>query len=75
MNGYPFAHSSPIWIGERGSTDPSAARRSAAELLAALDVAERRLDEGYGLTPIPRLKARFRDARKFLEGLAEGAAR
>ena len=75
MNGYPFAHSSPIWIGERGSTDPSAARRSAAELLAALDVAERRLDEGYGSTPIPRLKARFRDARKFLEGLAEGAAR
>ena len=71
MNGYPFAHSSPVWIGERGSVEPSAAKRAAEELLAVLAVAERRLDEGYGSNPIPKLKARFQEAREHLTRLAE----
>jgi TolB protein len=70
MNGYPFAHTSPIWVDERGSTAPSAAEEAANELLAALAVAERRLDAGYGGSPIPRLKERFREAREHLSALA-----
>ena len=69
MNGYPFAQSSPIWIRERGSTDTNARRRAARELLRALDVAERRLHEGYGDAPIPQLQARFDETRSRLEEL------
>ena len=69
MNGYPFAHSSPIWIGAYASTDLSAARKAAKDLLAALDVAEQRLLAGYGEQPIPKLKARFEETRAKLEGI------
>jgi TolB protein len=67
MDSYPFAHTAPIWLNERGSTDPTAAGRSATELLRALTVAERRLAAGYGDAPIPRLRARFAEARRKLE--------
>jgi TolB protein len=67
MGTYPFAHSGAIWIGERGSVDPEAASRAARELLAALDVAEARLHAGYEGVEIPRLQARFDEARARLE--------
>ena len=70
MNGYPFAHSSPIWIGSHASTDLSAARKAAVELLDALAVAEQRLLIGYGGQSIPKLKARFAETRLKLEGIA-----
>ena len=70
MSGLAFAHSSPIWIGARGSVDPVAAKRAAADLLRALDAAERRLGAGYGEAPIPRLLARFAEARAALERIA-----
>jgi TolB protein len=47
MDSYPFAHTAPLWIGRPGSTDPAAARRAAAALLAALDVAEERVRSAY----------------------------
>ncbi len=70
MAEYAFAHTAPIWIGARGSTDPTARRAAAAELLRALGVAARRLEAGYAGAEIPRLRAYFDEARQTLEGLA-----
>ena len=70
MAQYPFAHSSPTWIGERGSSDPAARRRSAEELLVALDMAWNRVRIGYQGYGIPRLEARYAEARARLEALA-----
>jgi TolB protein len=71
-NGYPFAHTSPVWLHSRGSTDPEAASQAARDLLRALDVADKRLGEGYGDAPIPRNRARFSEARQMLEGYIQG---
>lgn len=68
MDSYPFAHTSPVWIGEVGSTDAAAAARSARELLGLLDESEQALREGYGTTPIPNLTERFSRARELLAG-------
>ncbi len=70
MDSYPFAHTGPAWFGRVGSTDRDTARTSARELLQWMDVAEKRLDEGFAPAPIPTLKARFADARRRLETLA-----
>ena len=70
MNGYPFAHTSPIWISERGSTDSAVARES-RDLLRALNVADERLAEGYGAAPIPELESRFAAVRSQLETIAQ----
>jgi TolB protein len=70
MDSYPFAHTAPIWIGTKGSRDASAAQDAARDLLRWLDVAEKRLVDGYGTAPIPRLRARFTAARRRLEALA-----
>ncbi len=67
MDSYPFAHTAPIWIGSRGSTDPQASRQAAQDLLRALERARSRLEQGYAGTPIPRLKKRFEEARQRLE--------
>lgn len=64
-----FAHTAPIWIGSRGSTDPASRRAAAADLLRALANAKGRLDAGYAGSPIPRLEAHFSDARQRLEAL------
>ena len=71
MNGYPFAHTSPIWISERGSTDSAVARESARDLLRALNVADERLAEGYGAALIPELESRFAAVRSQLETIAQ----
>jgi TolB protein len=70
MDSYPFAHTGPIWIGRVGSLDPEAARASARDLLAWLDVADKRLEEGYEGSAIPTLEARFAGARRKLESLS-----
>jgi TolB protein len=72
MDSYPFAHTAPIWLGSRGSTDPAAAARAAMDLLAALDVAEQRIRQSYGDTPAPVLLGRLAEARTRLEGMAGG---
>lgn len=67
MDSYPFAHTAPIWFNQTGSSDANAARRSAQDLLRWLDVAEKRLNEGYAGSPAVQLKKRFAEARRNLE--------
>ena len=69
MDSYPFAHTAPLWFGSIGSTDRAAAGRAAADLLAALDVAERRVQQAYKEVPAPTLLGRIAAARKKLESL------
>jgi len=66
----PFAHTAPVWIGERGSTDTVARREAAAELLDVLIASRARLRIGYSGASIPRLEARFDEAVARLEALA-----
>ena len=70
MGEYSFAHTAPIWIGKKGSTEPAARRAAAADLLRALGVSEQRLEAGYQGSEIPRLKGYFAEAKTILEGLA-----
>jgi TolB protein len=63
MHARPFAHSSPIWIGEIGSTDDSARVAAAADLIRAIDAAEMQARRAYGDTETPRMQARFDEAR------------
>lgn len=67
MDSYAFAHTSPVWIGEVGSTTTEAEMRSAEVLLAALLGARARLDVSYGGVEIPKLRGRFDEARTELE--------
>ncbi|MGE0552679.1 MAG: CehA/McbA family metallohydrolase [Gemmatimonadales bacterium] len=70
MDSYLFAHTAPVWIGERGSTEAGARRAAARDLLRALDAAGQRLRQGYGATPTPALDAHFAQARARLEQAA-----
>jgi TolB protein len=72
MDSYLYAESSPIWFGEKGSTDPEAARESAKRLLMVLEQSETRLKDGYGSDPIPRLLAQFQAARVRLQAIIDG---
>lgn len=67
MDSYPFAHSSPIWITEVGSTDPTGLATAKADLLRALDSADARAFEAYGDADIATLKARLAAAREALQ--------
>ena len=66
MDGYVFAQTSPIWIGEVGSTEPGAYREAATDLLRALEAAEFVVRNGYFGTDIPKLEQHFEDARQVL---------
>ena len=70
MGEYTFAHTAPLWIGRKGSTDLVARKAAAADLLAALGANEKRLDAGYAGSEIPRLKGYFAEARTILQGLS-----
>lgn len=63
QDSYPFAHSSPVWLGHVGSTDPEAVKASAGDLLRWLDVADTRLATGYPGDSAQRVKERFATAR------------
>ncbi|MCA1780258.1 MAG: hypothetical protein LC637_13015, partial [Xanthomonadaceae bacterium] len=71
MQARPFAHSSPIWIGEIGSTEPGAKAAAAADLTRAIDAAEKRAQEAYGEIEINRMQARFEEARATLAEMLE----
>jgi TolB protein len=64
---YPFAHSAPIWFGKVGSFDTASAKASARDLLRWMDVAERRLNQGYEGSKVENLRKRFAEARRMLE--------
>jgi TolB protein len=63
MHARPFAHSSPIWIGQVGSTNTVARATAAADLIRAINTAEQRARDAYGDRPMPRLYQRFEQAR------------
>ncbi|MCU0648834.1 MAG: CehA/McbA family metallohydrolase [Gemmatimonadaceae bacterium] len=65
-----FAHTAPIWIGSRGSTEPGARRAAAVALGRLLASNVERLEVGYLGTEIPRLRAHFTAARAVLDSLA-----
>jgi TolB protein len=67
MDSYAFGHTGAIWIARRGSTDATAERAAARDLLRALDVAEKRLVAGYAGSDIPVLRAHFQQARQELD--------
>ncbi|MDP2875658.1 MAG: CehA/McbA family metallohydrolase [Holophaga sp.] len=68
QNSRTFAHAAPVWIGSTGSTEPTARKVAAQDLLRLLDVSRTRLDETYAPAPIPNIKADFDAARaKLLE--------
>ncbi len=71
MHARPFAHSSPVWIGARGSTERSARGKAASDLIRAIDAAEQRAREAYGDVETPRLQARFDQARTALRTMLE----
>ncbi|NKI36365.1 CehA/McbA family metallohydrolase [Wenzhouxiangella sp. XN79A] len=71
MHARPFAHSSPIWIGEIGSTDPAARSAAAADLIRAVDAAAATARAAYGEVETPRLDARFLAARARLAGMID----
>lgn len=64
-----FAHTQPVWIGERGSTEPQARRQAASDVLGALAHAERQFDEAYAGRVPPGLVARIAQARARLTAL------
>jgi TolB protein len=64
---YPFAHTAPIWFGRVGSSDAAAAKASAQDLLRWMDVAEKRMEQGYSGAKVDNLKKRFGEARRILE--------
>ncbi len=66
MDSYAFAHTAPIWIGERGSTVATVKKAAAVELLAALDFAERTFRRAYQDSPAPVLTAHYQRAREIL---------
>jgi TolB protein len=72
MDSYAYAHTSPVWIGRVGSTDPAAARAAARDLLRALDVAQRRMEAAYAGAEVPKLREHFRKARALLDARAKG---
>ena len=58
----PFAHTSPIWIGEIGSTDPVARAEAAADLSRAIETARTRAEIAYGGRDMTHMQARFEAA-------------
>ena len=64
---YPFAHTAPIWFGRVGSSDAAVAKASAQDLLRWMDVAEKRMEQGYSGAKVDNLKKRFGEARRILE--------
>ena len=64
MDSYPYAETSPIWIGEKGSYDSAVAAETARMLGETLEILERKLRAGYGAESIPENNlAQFENAR------------
>lgn len=71
MHARPFVHSSPIWIESIGSTESSARKLAAADLIRAIDASERIASEAYGDTDVSRMMGRFESARQKLRTMLE----
>ncbi len=66
MDSYPFAHSSPVWINSRGSTDPAAKAQAVLELQHALNQLQAHALETYDDKNTSRLIGRIEQAKKAL---------
>ena len=66
MDSYPFGHTSPIWINQIGSTDPSAKAVAEDELRSALLTLELQARERYGDEDISLLISRIHRAKATL---------
>jgi TolB protein len=73
MHARPFAHSSPIWIGKVGSTEAGARATAATDLIRGIDAADKLARTSYGDVAMPRMHARFDQARAVLRGMIEPA--
>ena len=71
MHARPFAHTSPIWIGEVGSAEPGARADAARDLIRAINAAEKMAREAYGEVETPRMQARFDEARARLREMLD----
>ncbi|MFC0679595.1 CehA/McbA family metallohydrolase [Lysobacter korlensis] len=71
MHARPFVHASPIWINRVGSTEAQARSAAAADLIRGIDFAERRARSSYGEVEMPRMQARFDQARAKLRQMIE----
>lgn len=67
MHARPFAHSSPIWIGQVGSTEASARAAAAADLVRGIEFSDQLARASYGDVRMTRMQARFDQARAILE--------
>lgn len=72
QDSYPFAHTAPVWLGQKGSTDPSARQAAAADLERWMTAASRRLATSYPGDAGGRLKARFEKASATLRAIRAG---
>ena len=66
MDSYPFAHTSPIWINHKGSTDATAKARATREIKRALMHIEDRAKLTYKGDDISILLERIKLARAAL---------
>ena len=66
----PFAHTSPVWIGAVGSTEPGARAAAARDLIGAIENARTRADIAYGPRDMSRMHARFDAALEQLRAFA-----
>lgn len=64
-----FAHTQPLWIGHKGSTDPAMAKSAAADLLRALDYSEQKFNQSYGAALPPSLRTRLAQVRGKLSSI------
>ncbi len=71
MHARPFAHSSPIWITQVGSTEARARAAAAADLIRGIDFADQRARTSYGERAMPRMQARFDQARAVLRAMID----
>lgn len=71
MHARPFAHSSPVWIGEVGSTNAQSRKMAALDLIKAIDAAENKARAAYGEVKMPLMMARFNEARNQLREMAK----
>lgn len=62
MDSYAFAHTSPVWIGWIGSTEPVAETAAKADLMRALSHMQTRTDGAYGEQDLAKMKARIEAA-------------
>ena len=75
QNSRTFAHTAPVWIGQKASTEPTALKAAAQDLLRLLDGSRTRLDSTYAPAEIPHIQADFDTARRKLLELSAGKER